>query len=115
MEAQAWTAIGLLAATLLGSLFYLGNRIDSVGAKVDGRMDSLGAKLDGRMDGLTDRLDSLGARLDARIDHLSGRLDHLSGRLDALSDRVEDQGREFAAQMFEHGVKLDEHLRHHTQ
>ena len=108
MEAQAWTAIGLLAATLLGTLFYLGNRIDSLGAKVDGRMDSLGAKLDGRMDGLTDRLDSLGARLDARIDHLSGRLDHLSGR-------VEDQGREFAAQMFEHGVKLDEHLRHHTQ
>ena len=108
MEAQAWTAIGLLAATLLGTLFYVSNRIDSLGAKVDGRMDSLGAKLDGRMDGLTDRLDSLGARLDARIDHLSGRLDHLSGR-------VEDRGREFAAQMFEHGVKLDEHLRHHTQ
>ncbi|MGH9198091.1 MAG: hypothetical protein ACRD1T_20455 [Acidimicrobiia bacterium] len=35
MEAQAWTAIGLLAATLVGTLFYLGNWIDSLGARLE--------------------------------------------------------------------------------
>ena len=28
MEAQVWTLIGLLTATILGALFYLGARID---------------------------------------------------------------------------------------
>jgi hypothetical protein len=29
MDAAVWTAIGLLAATSLGNLFYLGSRIDA--------------------------------------------------------------------------------------
>ena len=35
MDAAAWTAIGLLAATSLGSLFYLGSRIDALGGRID--------------------------------------------------------------------------------
>lgn len=105
MEAQAWTAIGLLAATLIGSLFYLGNRIDSLGARIDSRIDGLETRLDGRIDGLENRLesriDSLSARLDsfaARIDalesSLSARMDAIAARIDALSTRL---GRSFEA------------------
>jgi hypothetical protein len=54
MVAVAWAAIGLLGATLLGMLFYLGSRIDSLGS----RIDALGARLDARLDGLAARLDA---------------------------------------------------------
>ncbi len=92
MEAQAWTAIGLLAATLLGSLFYLGNRIDT-----------LGARLDSRIDGLT-----------GRIDGLTGRIDGLNGRLDGLTVRVEEQGRQLGSEIYGLATRLDEHLRRHA-
>jgi len=36
MEAAVWTAIGLLAATSLGTLFFLGARVDGLGDRVDG-------------------------------------------------------------------------------
>jgi hypothetical protein len=96
MEAQAWTAIGLLAATLVGALFYLGNRMDSLGARLDSRIDDLAGRLDSRIDGLA-----------GRIDGLDTRIDGLSGRIDGLSLRVEDQGRQL-------GSKLEEHLRWHA-
>ena len=64
MTAVAWTAIGLLAATLFGSLYYLGSKIDS-----------LGARLDSRIDGLEGRTDPLAASLDSRLDALTARLD----------------------------------------
>jgi hypothetical protein len=74
MEAQAWTAIALLAATLLGSLFYLGNKIDSLGGRLDSRIDAVGGRLDARIDRLDAKIDGLtvevraqGAKLD---DHL---------------------------------------------
>jgi hypothetical protein len=70
MTEVAWTAIGLLAATLFGMLFFIGARIDGLG----GRIDSLGARIDSlgaRIDSLGARIDSLGARLDARIDALA--------------------------------------------
>jgi hypothetical protein len=60
MDAAIWTAIGLLAATSLGSLFYLGSRIDGLG---------------NRIDGLSNRIDALGARLDARLDAIEARID----------------------------------------
>jgi hypothetical protein len=60
MTAVAWTAIGLLAATLFGALFHLGARIDA-----------LGARLDGRLGNLASRIDALGARLDAHIEQHS--------------------------------------------
>jgi hypothetical protein len=60
MDAAVWTAIGLLAATSLGSLFYLGSRIDGLGTRIDG---------------LSNRIDALGARLDTRLDALESRID----------------------------------------
>lgn len=71
MEAQAWTAIGLLAATLFGALFYLGNRIDSVGAKLDSRFDGLS----GRIDGLTVRVEDQGRQLTSQHFELAAKLD----------------------------------------
>jgi len=63
MEAVAWTAIGLLAATLFGSFFYLGARIDA---------------LSGRIDAQSSRIDALGSQLGARIDALAAQLaEHL--------------------------------------
>ena len=67
----AWSAIGLLAATLMGSFYYLGSRIDSLGSRIDG----LGGRLDGRIDQLSRRIDSLESRLDARLDALTSRMD----------------------------------------
>ena len=63
MEQAVWTLIALLAGTLFGVLFFLGNKIDSINS----RIDALGARLDSR-------IDALGARLDARIDDLSARI-----------------------------------------
>ena len=73
MVALAWAAIGLLAATLVSSLFYLGS-------KIDGLESSLGARIDGLDSSLNARIDALDARL-------SGRLDALSARMDAHLDR----------------------------
>jgi hypothetical protein len=54
MNAAIWTALGLLAATSLGSLFYLGSRIDGLG----NRIDALGARLDARLDAMESRIDA---------------------------------------------------------
>ncbi|MQA98801.1 MAG: hypothetical protein GEU78_00675 [Actinobacteria bacterium] len=64
MEQAAWTAIGLLAASVFGSIFYLGARIDALGARLHGRIDAL----TGRIDALSGRIDSLGSRLDAHLE-----------------------------------------------
>ncbi|MFN2388495.1 MAG: hypothetical protein ABR575_02645 [Actinomycetota bacterium] len=71
MEAQAWTAIVLLAATLIGALYYLGNRIDSLGAKLDSRIDSLS----GRIDTLTLRVEEQGRQLGSQIYDVAAKLD----------------------------------------
>lgn len=64
MDAAIWTAIGLLAATSLGTLFYLGSRIDALAARMDSRFDYV----DTRFDALESRFDGLAARLDAHLD-----------------------------------------------
>ncbi len=76
MTAAIWTAIGLLAATSLGTLFYLGSRIDSLAARMDARFDSILDVMEGRF-----------ARVDARFDTVDARLDALNARLDAHLDR----------------------------
>jgi hypothetical protein len=78
MEEVAWTAIGLMAATLFGSFFYLGARIDNLGNRLDARIDGLSS----RLDGLDAKIDNLGARLDARLDGLETRMDSFYARLD---------------------------------
>ena len=85
MQAQAWTAIGLLAATLLGALFYLDNRIDA-----------------------------LGTRMDALSSEMRGGFQTQAARLDALAVRVEEQGMQLANRIYELAVKLDDHLRWHA-
>jgi hypothetical protein len=64
MDAAVWTAIGLLAATSLGTLFYLGSRIDALAARMDARFD----RVDMRFDHMKERFDVLAARLDAHLD-----------------------------------------------
>jgi hypothetical protein len=68
MDAAVWTAIGLLAATSLGTLFYLGSRIDALAARMDARFD----RIDSRFDHVEERFDALGARFDAHLDHHAG-------------------------------------------
>lgn len=68
MDAAVWTAIGLLAATSLGTLFYLGSRIDALGVSLGARIDALSA----RIDGLGARIDALGARIDGHLDRHAG-------------------------------------------
>jgi len=80
MEAAVWTAIVLLAATSLGTLFYVGSRMDALAARLDARMDSGFARVDARMD-------SGFARVDARFDAVEARLDALAARLDAHLDQ----------------------------
>jgi hypothetical protein len=68
MDAAIWTAIGLLAATSLGTLFYLGSRIDALAARMDSRFD----RVDARFDHLDDRFDALQGRFDAHLDRHAG-------------------------------------------
>ena len=72
MNAAIWTAIGLLAGTSLGTLFYLGARIDSMG---------------GRIDALASRVDVLASRMDAGFARVDARFDALEARFDAHLDR----------------------------
>lgn len=57
MIAVAWSAIGLLAATLFGAFFYLGGRIDALGASLNGRIDALDSTLSARIDAMIARTD----------------------------------------------------------
>jgi len=72
MNGAIWTAIGLLAGTSLGTLFYLGARIDSMG---------------GRIDALASRVDVLASRMDAGFARVDARFDALEARFDAHLDR----------------------------
>jgi hypothetical protein len=69
MDAAVWTAIGLLAATSLGTLSYVSTRIDGLGSRIDAlgaRIDAFGARID-------TRLDSLESRIDAHLDRHAAR------------------------------------------
>ncbi|HEV8621990.1 MAG TPA: hypothetical protein VGR33_03760 [Actinomycetota bacterium] len=68
MTGAIWTAIGLLAATSLGTLFYVGSRIDGLAA----RMDAGFARVDARFDAVDARLDALSARIDSHVDRHAG-------------------------------------------
>ena len=68
MEAVAWTAIGLLGATLVGSFFYLGGRIDAQGADLGSRIDALS----GRIDAQNGRIDALSATMGEHMGRHAG-------------------------------------------
>jgi hypothetical protein len=76
MGAAVWTAIGLLAATSLRTLLYIGSRMDALAARLDARMDAGFARVDagfGRVDmrfnAIEARFDGIASRLDAHLDH----------------------------------------------
>ena len=71
MQAQTWTVIGLLAATLFAVLFYLGAKIDSLGSSVNGRIDGLSS----RVDTLSERMSAQGLELSRAIYEVAGKLD----------------------------------------
>lgn len=87
MEAALWSAIAVVAALSMGTLFLLVARIDGLGSRVDdlgSRVDGLGSRLDARIDALATRIDSLSA-------DTSGRIDALTAAMTAGFDRVDDR------------------------
>ena len=72
MEAATWTAIAILAATSLGSLFYLGARIDALGARLDARIDAQAAEIRELRTDLNARIDGLSARFDEHVRRHAG-------------------------------------------
>jgi hypothetical protein len=75
MDAVVWTALGLCFATSLGSLFYLGSRIDALAARMDARFERVDARFD-RVDARFDRMD---ARFDSLSEKLSDHIEHHAG------------------------------------
>jgi hypothetical protein len=58
MVAVAWAAIGLLAATLVSTLLFLGSKIDALDAHLTSRIDALDGRLSSRVDALAERMDA---------------------------------------------------------
>jgi len=61
MEAAIWSAIGLVVATSLGTLFYLDPRVDALSNRLDARSASIDA-----------RLDAMASRLDTHVERHAG-------------------------------------------
>jgi hypothetical protein len=87
VDAAVWTAIGLLAATSLGTMFYLGARIDALGGRMDSRFDAVAGRFDSLEGRFDSRFDALEGRMEARFAHVDARFDALDARLDAHLDR----------------------------
>ena len=73
-----WTAIAVLAGFSFSTLFYLGHRIDQLGANLGAEIRELGIRIDGtnsRLDGTNSRLDGTNGRLAAGLNALTARID----------------------------------------
>jgi hypothetical protein len=70
--AVTWASLGILTAALLGTLFYLGSRIDAIDGSLGGRIDALSARIDSLETRLDSRLDSMTNRLDAHLERHTG-------------------------------------------
>jgi hypothetical protein len=68
MDAAVWAAIGFFAVTSLGTLSYLGSKIDALATCMDGGF----ARVNARFDAIDARFDSLAARLDGHLDRHAG-------------------------------------------
>jgi len=82
MYAAIWSAVGILAAGLFGTISYFGTRLDYT----NGRLDSGFARLESRMDQFETHVDERFARLEARMDQGFARVD---SRLDAMNARLD--------------------------
>jgi hypothetical protein len=67
MEAQVWTLIGLLGTVGIGSIFYLGSRIDGLNGRMDALQRDLLAEIRAQGRELGERIFEISAKLD---DHL---------------------------------------------
>jgi hypothetical protein len=76
IDAAVWTAIGLLAATSLGTLLYLCSRIDAMAARLGARMDAGFARVDAGLGRVDMRFDAIEARFDGIASRLGEHLDH---------------------------------------
>lgn len=92
MEAQIWTLIGILTATLVGTLVYLGGRIDGLASQIDAKSETTNA-----------RIERLGNKFDSRFDDVNARIDGTHSRLDSVSTDI-----------YRVVYRLDEHLRRHA-
>jgi hypothetical protein len=79
MEAVAWSAIGVLAATLgvfTAALLSLSARIQAIGDglrdKIDEQGRELGARIEEQGRALGDRIGALGGRIDAHVERHAG-------------------------------------------
>ncbi len=110
-DAQTWTVIGVLAATMLSAVAAMSHfaaranheafgrvldRIDLLGASLGQRIDELDARLTQRIDELdarlTQRIDALDARLTQRIDALDARITIVDRDVQALANRAFGRG-----------------------
>jgi hypothetical protein len=72
MEAVTWAALGILAAGQLGTLFYLGAKLDGLGGTLGSRIDSLATRLDARIDAQTSRIDQVSAQMAQHLERHAG-------------------------------------------
>jgi chaperonin cofactor prefoldin len=98
-EAQTWTVIGVLAATLISSFGLMakfGTRLlqQSIGRVLDqielrfNALDYRFEALDYRFEAIDQRFDALEARLGDRIDALDARITVLDRDVQAIANRV---------------------------
>jgi hypothetical protein len=88
-EPQAWTLIGVFAATLFGMLGALGAwfprllraELSGVEGRLTGRIDSVESRLDAKIVRLDTKIDGVESRLDTKIDKLDAKL---SAKIDLL-------------------------------
>ena len=95
MEAQVWTLIAVLIATILGVMFQVGTRMDSFAARLDRLNDTQASRFD--------RVSKSFERVDRRFDRLENRM-----------ASFEEQGAQMADAIYSVAQKLDEHLRRHA-
>jgi len=92
MVAVAWTAIGLLAATLgamVAAVLQLNFRIDAFGRDLRAAIDAQGARIDEQGRSLRAAIDEQGARIDEQGVSLRSAIDAQTARIDALSARID--------------------------
>ena len=107
MDAALWTAIGLVAATSIGTLFYVGTRFDVLAGRMDARFDAMSSRFEGRFDVVDARFDGMSSRSESRFDAMDARFDSLTGRIEARFDALD-------ARMDALGSRLDAHLDRHA-
>ncbi len=80
MLAVTWTALAILATSLFGSLFYLGNRIDLLGAELRQEIGGLRQEMRAEIGGLRQEMR---AEIGGLRQEMNGRFAEVNARLDS--------------------------------